>query len=388
MCGIVGYLGPESPKEVILNGLKTLEYRGYDSSGVAILDHGEFKRLRAEGKLEALEKKLKDETFDGHIGIGHTRWATHGPPVEKNAHPHTVKGVNIVHNGIIENYAQLRERLIGQGSQMQSDTDSELISHLISEQIDKGEGLFTAVQKVVPQLEGAYAILAVSKDHPDELVAVKNGPPLILGIADKGVVAASDILAIVPYTKNIVYLGDDEVAHITNKGVELFDSNSKPIKLNVHKIEWSQDKVEKQGFAHYMLKEIYEQPRAVAAALDEHINLNTHTVQLNRVGFNTSPENLNALDFNHDLKNTSQVLNKIERIFIIACGTSYYAGQVAEYFIEDLARIPVEVDIASEFRYRAPVIPKTPWSSLFLKVVKQQTHWRPFAWLKKKERSH
>lgn len=358
MCGIVGYYGPENPKDVIVKGLKSLEYRGYDSAGVAILDHGNFKRVRAEGKLANLEMKLKNETFDGHLGIGHTRWATHGRPSERNAHPHCVDGVSIVHNGIIENYAELREELNAEKAvTFDSDTDSELVAHLLAREVKKGAPLLKAVFNVLPRLRGAYAILAVSKDQPDEIVAFKNGPPLILGVAKDAVLIASDVQALITHTKKIVYLNDNEIVSV--KGVNWTIYNPKGEKLNreLTEINWNTEQAEKQGYKHYMLKEIYEQPRAVAQALAPHLRTDNHTVELNKVGFDVPIEKLKDLDASMDWQNTLNVLKGVERVFIVACGTSFYAGLVGKYLIEKTAKIPVECDIASEFRYRSPVIP-------------------------------
>ena len=358
MCGIVGYYGPKSPKEVIYNGLKTLEYRGYDSAGVAILHQGQFKRVRAEGKLSVLKDRLKNEEFDGNLGIGHTRWATHGKPSERNAHPHCVKGVSIVHNGIIENYSQLREELVSKGASLGSDTDSELIAHLIATEIEAGRSLYKSVLKVLRRLEGAYSVLAVSKDQPDEIVAFKNGPPLILGSADNEVIIASDIQAIVPHTKQVIYLDDDEIACIKGAHFEVYTRDGGLLDKNEITVNWSQEQADKGGYAHYMLKEIFEQPRAVASAIAPHIDLNHQSIQLSGIGFDVPLDKIESLDPILEHAKTNEVLEEVERIFIVACGTSYYAGMAAEYILERLAEVPVEVDFASEFRYRHPVIPE------------------------------
>ncbi len=338
MCGIVGYYGPQNPKDVIVNGLKSLEYRGYDSAGVAILHQGEFKRIRAEGKLSVLQAKLENEKFDGHLGIGHTRWATHGAPVERNAHPHTVGTVSIVHNGIIENYMELREEL-GQGTKFESETDSELVAHLISHEIEKGTGLLEAVLKILPRLRGAYSILAVSKNFPDEMVAFKNGPPLIVGAAQGAVIIASDIQAIRPYTAKVIYLEDFEVVHVKGESFQFYDDAGKSIQKNVVTVDWTEERAQKSGFAHFMLKEIFEQPQAVARAVAPHVNLVDHTVKVDCAGWSVDK------------------WASVERVFIIGCGTSNYAGMVGKYLIEELAQVPVETDIASEFRYREPIVP-------------------------------
>ncbi|MEQ1664247.1 MAG: glutamine--fructose-6-phosphate transaminase (isomerizing) [Bdellovibrionales bacterium] len=343
MCGIVGYSGPQNPKDVIMGGLKSLEYRGYDSAGIAILDHGVFKRIRAEGKLSELTKKLENETFDGHLGIGHTRWATHGAPVERNAHPHTVGSVSIVHNGIIENYMQLREEL-GVGTHFESDTDSELVAHLVERSLQKTKNLLKAVLQILPRLHGAYSILVVSKDFPTEMVAFKNGPPLIVGPAAGEIIIASDIQAILPYTKKAIYLEDFEVAHIKGEAFEIYNSSGNVIEKKVTSINWSEERAQKDGYPHFMLKEIFEQPLSIAKAIAPHINTATHSVSLKDVG--GSGKAWSDSDW-----------SKIERVFIVACGTSFYASSVGKYYIEELSRVPVEIDIASEFRYRKPIVP-------------------------------
>ncbi len=359
MCGIVGYCGPENPVDVIVQGLKTLEYRGYDSAGVAVLNQGKFKRIRAEGKLSHLEQKLANETFDGHLGVGHTRWATHGPPVEKNAHPHAVGSTSIVHNGIIENYATLKAELIDEGAVFTSDTDSELIAHLVDKAIAGGKDLFHAVIEIIPKLEGAYSVLAVNEAYPEEIMAFKSGPPLVVGRNDKEVVVASDLAAIMPYTNKVFFLQDEEVLHVIGTKIEFFDQKGQKISKKETVIDWSPELIEKQGYDHFMLKEIYEQPRSVAMAMNPHIDLESKTVRLNKVGFGVGHvEELERLDSAADWQNTLNIFKSVKRVFMVACGTSYYAGMVGEYLIEQLSRTPVECDIASEFRYRHPVIPE------------------------------
>jgi glucosamine--fructose-6-phosphate aminotransferase (isomerizing) len=222
MCGIVGYLGPQNPKDIIVSGLKKLEYRGYDSAGVAILNGGKTKRVRAQGKLKALEEKLVNEKFDGHVGIGHTRWATHGEPSERNAHPHQVRGINLVHNGIIENYLDIREDLLAQGAEITSDTDSELVAHLIANEVEVTKDLFKAVQNTLDKIRGAFSILVMWEQEPDRLVAFKDGPPLVVGLGNKEVFVASDVQALIQYTNKFVYLEDREVASINGPAVEFF----------------------------------------------------------------------------------------------------------------------------------------------------------------------
>jgi glucosamine--fructose-6-phosphate aminotransferase (isomerizing) len=347
MCGIIGYYGDKSPKDVIVDGLKRLEYRGYDSAGVAILDKGEFKRLRAEGKLVNLENKLEGESFDGKIGIGHTRWATHGVPSERNAHPHKVSGVSIVHNGIIENYQEIKEVLVKEGAEITSETDSELIAHLIAKAVAETNDLEKAVLQVLPKLKGAFSIVALSEDEPNKMLAFKDGPPLVLGVGDKEMIVASDIQAIISHTKDIVFLDDKEVVVVDGTDYKILDSKGNKLTKKLETIDWNPEAAEKQGFPTFMLKEIFEQPRAIAQALEPHIDLESESIQL------TGLDGVEKSDSAEKLKE----LAKIERIFVVACGTSFYAGMVGEYLIERMTRIPVEMEFASEFRYREPVLP-------------------------------
>lgn len=359
MCGIVGYLGPQNPKDVIINGLKKLEYRGYDSAGVAILHDGGLKRIRAEGKLKNLESKLATEKFDGHLGIGHTRWATHGVPSERNAHPHQVKGISLVHNGIIENYLEIREELLKRGAQITSDTDSELVAHLIAEEVEITKDLFKAVQGVLKKLRGAFSILVIWDKEPNELVAFKDGPPLVVGLGDNQVFVVSDVQAALQYTKKFIYLDDREIARVKNGDVQIFNSEGSKLQKKIVELNWNADQVEKKGYSHYMLKEIYEQPHAVADAMAPHLVANEFSVRLKNVGFGgQAPHELENLDSAADWKKTSEVFKGIDQVCIVACGTSYYASQVGKYLIETIAQVPVEVDIASEFRYRHPVLRK------------------------------
>ena len=363
MCGIVGYFGPQNPKDVIINGLRRLEYRGYDSAGVAILHDHRFKLIRASGKLIELQKKLEAEPFDGRLGIGHTRWATHGVPSERNAHPHKVDGICLVHNGIIENYQHIRQRLLEEGVVLNSDTDSELVAHLIARKVRETNDLLKAVELVLPDLIGAYSILVVWENQPDKMVAFKNGPPLIVGVGSKEMVVASDIQAIISHTNQVVYLEDFEILCIDGTNWNVYSAAGQLIQKQVVSIDWNTEQVEKAGFKHFMLKEIHEQPRAVANALAPHLDLQSKRVNLSGVGFGIeSFEQLSRLcespdQLQRDALETSIRLKEIERIFIVACGTSYYAGLTGKYYIEKIARVPVECDIASEFRYREPVIP-------------------------------
>ena len=348
MCGIVGYSGPQNPKDVIMAGLKALEYRGYDSSGVAILDHGHFKRVRAEGKLANLTERLTKESFTGHLGIGHTRWATHGRPSERNAHPHHSGPVSLVHNGIIENYVEIRDELTRAGSTIESDTDSELVAHLIAAELERTPDLLRAVLNVIPRLQGAYAIVVVNERQPDVMVAFKNGPPLIVGVGQDAMYVASDVQALIAYTKDVIYLNDGEVVEVRGADYQVLTSAGAAVKTQVTHIDWTADVASKGGFSHFMLKEIFEQSRAVAQAIRPHVDVDTSTVRLHDVGFDAD-----------------EVFRDIERVFIVACGSSYYTALIGEYLIERLAKVPVETDIASEFRYRYPVLPK---KSLFISI--------------------
>ncbi|MBX7230568.1 MAG: glutamine--fructose-6-phosphate transaminase (isomerizing) [Bdellovibrionales bacterium] len=344
MCGIVGYLGPRQPKDVLVSGLRALEYRGYDSSGVAILDQGKLKRVRAQGKLIHLVEKLKNENFDGHLGIGHTRWATHGKPSERNAHPHCVGGISIVHNGIIENYAELKLNLLKGGAVFESETDSELVAHLIHNEVKSTQDLLQAVLKILPLLKGAFSIVTVWEEQPETLVAFKNGPPLIVGFGTDEFVVASDLQAILPYTNKIVYLDDFQVAYIHQSQFQLLDQKGHTLEFQTASIDWNSEQAQKGGFDHYMLKEIFEQPRAVANAILPHLDTEKFCL------------NLNSLKQSWTGAFKDIDLTQVERVLVVACGTSYYAGMLAKYWIESKVRIPVEVDIASEFRYRNPVL--------------------------------
>ncbi|MBX2987678.1 MAG: glutamine--fructose-6-phosphate transaminase (isomerizing) [Bdellovibrionaceae bacterium] len=357
MCGIVGYLGPLNPKDVIVGGLKKLEYRGYDSAGVAILHDGRTKRVRAEGKLKFLEEKLAHESFNGHLGIGHTRWATHGGPSERNAHPHQVRGISLVHNGIIENYAEIRRELLARGADISSDTDTELVAHLLAEEVDRTGHLLKAVQNILDRLQGAFSIVAMWEKEPDTMVAFKDGPPLVVGLGDQQTFVVSDVQACLQYTKKFIYLEDREIVEVKGAQVQVYSSRGVPITKKVVEIDLSPESVEKQGHPHFMLKEIYEQPRAVAAAMEPHIDTRNFAVRLKNVGFNEPLPGVDSLDPLKDWENTRKILNGVERVMFIACGTSSYAAMVGKYLIETIARIPVETDIASEFRYRHPVIP-------------------------------
>jgi len=339
MCGIIGYWGPKVPKDVILEGLKKLEYRGYDSAGVAVIDgHNGLKLVRSPGKLSRLEETLKGINFEGRMGIGHTRWATHGAPTEANAHPHKVGPVAIVHNGIIENYLSIRERLKAEGADIKSETDSELIAHLINKELKKNDGLLQATLRVIGQLKGAYSILVANEKEPDTIVAFKNGTPMLVGLGADEVFIASDVQALIAHTNRVVYMEDGEIA-VTNKSkVDFYSAQGRKINKPVKQILWTSEMAQKGGFEHFMQKEIFEQPRAVIHTMEPHIKRSPDRVELKDLGLSDAE------------------LRGITKIHLVACGTSSFAALYGEYLLEKIAKIPCEVDLASEFRYREPIL--------------------------------
>jgi glucosamine--fructose-6-phosphate aminotransferase (isomerizing) len=342
MCGIVAYIGPNQVYNFLIQGLKRLEYRGYDSAGIAILD-GDLKVYKEHGKVQDLEASIGTQNTQGTKGIGHTRWATHGEPNQKNAHPHLSQSGNlaVIHNGIIENYATLKEALIRQGHEFKSDTDTEVLIHLIEEiRNQESCSLFEAVRLALNEVVGAYAIVILSKNDPDVLIGARKGSPLVVGIGEhKGeYYMASDATPIIEYTRNVTYLDDNEIAVIT-KG-ELVIKTIANVKKTpfIHKLEMNLDAIEKGGFEHFMLKEIYEQPKSIHDSFRGRIDSSELKIEMRSLH-----------EFANKIKN-------LKRIIIIGCGTSWHAGLVGEYLFEDIARIPVEVEYASEFRYRNPVI--------------------------------
>ena len=340
MCGIVGYIGREPVAlEVLIEGLSRLEYRGYDSAGVAIFDDGSITVRRAIGKLSNLEASLRDNPLSGRVGIGHTRWATHGKPSERNAHPHRAGSIAIVHNGIVENYRKLRAELEDGGRTMESDTDTELIAHLIDQRVESGDDLLTAVRAACSRLDGSYAFGALCELDPTHIVAAKNGgSPIILGRAEKQAFLASDIPAILPYTREMVFLKDGEFAVLSEDGVDLIDSDGRSVDRDSMAIEWNPVAAEKGGYDRFMQKEIFEQPRAVMDTIGTRVLEDDCDVDLD--GINIDSENA----------------SRIGRIYLVACGTAYYSCMVGKYFYEQLAGISTEVDLASEFRYRKPTL--------------------------------
>jgi glucosamine--fructose-6-phosphate aminotransferase (isomerizing) len=338
MCGIIGYVGDGSTSEMLLAGLRALEYRGYDSAGIAVAHEGELRVLRSEGKLSNLARQVDPKAIPGSYGLGHTRWATHGRPNEENAHPHRdcTGRIVVVHNGIIENYLDVKARLSDAGHRFVTETDTEVIAHAIESHLD-GD-LVTAVRRALDELEGVFAFVALSAKEPDLLVGARNGPPLVLGLGEGESFIASDVPAFLAHTRNAVFLDDGDVAVIRRGTAEILDGNGNVRKRDVQRITWDPVQVEKQGFKHFMLKEIFEQPRAVRDTL------------LGRYSLDTGRVHLSGLHFEDDF------LSRIQRIAIVACGTSWLAAQVGKFYIEELARVPVEVDVASEFRYRNPIL--------------------------------
>ncbi len=339
MCGIVGYVGPKQCVDIILSGLRKLEYRGYDSAGVAVVGPNGLTVARAKGKLKNLVGQLSEKPLPGCTGIGHTRWATHGKPSDENAHPHAYGGVAVVHNGIIENHLELKSALSAKGHRFASETDTEIFAHLIADALDDGASdLAAAVRLSLAQVNGTYAIAVVSVKRPDEIVAAKNASPLVVGFGQGESFLASDVPAILEHTRDVIYLEEGELALLTPKSIRLEGRNGEPIDRNPRRIEWSAVAAEKEGHKHFMHKEIFEQPRAVADTIRGRISLEQGDVTLD--GLELDPEYARGL----------------ERMVVVACGTSWHAGLSGRLMIEGLARLPVEVELASEFRYRDPII--------------------------------
>jgi glucosamine--fructose-6-phosphate aminotransferase (isomerizing) len=346
MCGIVGYVGKKQVVPVIIEGLRRLEYRGYDSAGIAVCGNGDTLQIRrAEGKLRNLEEVIRLKPLDGTYGIGHTRWATHGRPTEENAHPHRdcTGRVVVVHNGIIENYVPLKRKLIEEGHRFTTETDTEVIAHLVENYFLKtGNGhrpsLEEAVRKTVSQLTGVFALAVIAVDEPDKIVAARNGPPAVIGLGKDEYFVASDVPAILYHTRDLFFLGDGDLAVITRDGVQLTDFKGQPIQRQVQHVTWDPIMAEKGGFKHFMLKEIYEQPRAI------------RDTTLGRVSQETGHVFLDEMEISEAEFRSARKIN------IAACGTSWHAGQAGKFMIESLARVPVEVDYASEWRYRNPLV--------------------------------
>ena len=346
MCGIVGYVGNQQVVPVIIEGLRRLEYRGYDSAGVAVVNSmGEMHVRRASGKLRKLEEALSSKPIFGDYGLGHTRWATHGRPTEENAHPHRSSNgrICVVHNGIIENYLELKRELQKQDHNFLSETDTEVVAHLIENHLRHNPelGLEGAFREMLKQIRGIYALVAMSADEPEKLVTARFGPPVVIGLGEGEFFVASDIPAILTYTRDIFFLGDNEMAVLTRDGVTVTDNSGSEIKPQIQRINWDPVQAEKGGYKHFMLKEIYEQPRAVRDTTQGRVSIDTGAVYIDT------------------MKIDPEEFRKFTDIKIAACGTAWHAALVAKYLIEELAKVPVEVDYASEFRYRNPILNPT-----------------------------
>ena len=338
MCGIVGIVGNEAAAPQLVNALKRLEYRGYDSAGVATLEHGVLTRRRAEGKLKNLEQRLNREPLGGTIGIGHTRWATHGRPTENNAHPHATEKLAVVHNGIIENFAELRRELEAQGAKFATETDTEVVAHLVTEEMKRGASPVEAVKRALPRLRGAFALAFLFAGEENLLIGARKGSPLAIGFGDGAMFVGSDAIALAPFTDTVSYLDDGDWVIVTRQGAEIHDASGAVVHRDVLKSQASVMLIDKGNHRHFMAKEIHEQPEVVGHTLSNYLDMAAERIAL--------PMTL-PFDF-----------KKLDRIAIAACGTAYYAGMVAKYWFERFAHLPVEVDIASEFRYRdAPLRP-------------------------------
>jgi glucosamine--fructose-6-phosphate aminotransferase (isomerizing) len=337
MCGIIGYVGSDEVVPVLLDGLRRLEYRGYDSAGIAVLGVDEIGILRAAGKLGNLEQKAYHEPLHGTVGIGHTRWATHGAPTEANAHPQTDSAglVAVVHNGILENYGALRRELLDAGVQLQSDTDTELIAQLLGRE---GGTLTDRVLAVLPRLEGQYAVVAVQRSQPDVVVAFRNGPPLVVGLGEEENLVASDVTALLHRTRKVVYLENGDVAEVGQDTLSLRDVQGREIERAPDTLDWDAARVEKGGYRHFMLKEIFEQPDAIRNTVRAYLDQDRRGVNLDGLGF------------------SAEELARLRRVHLVACGTSWHACHVGKFVLEELTGLPTEVDYASEYRYRTPLV--------------------------------
>src|SRR5499426_3517394 len=338
MCGIIGYIGPKDVVPVLIDGLRRLEYRGYDSAGVAVVRDGTVDLRRSAGKLSNLETVIDSNPIVGDYGVGHTRWATHGRPTEENAHPHRdcTGKIVVVHNGIIENYLDLKHELQRQGHVFTTETDTEIVAHLV-ERETKDDGLENAVRRALMLMRGLFALVLISADDPEKIVAVRNGPPIVVGLGDGEFFVASDIPAILSHTRDVVFLGDEEMAIITRTGVAFTDFFGRPVSKATQRVLWDPIMAEKAGYKHFMLKEIFEQPTAARETILGRVSQDSGKVFLEEI----------AID---DAK-----LAAVDRVTILACGTSWHAGLVGKFLIEQLARVTVEVDYGSEYRYRNPI---------------------------------
>jgi glucosamine--fructose-6-phosphate aminotransferase (isomerizing) len=342
MCGIVGYVGSREVVPLLLDGLKRLEYRGYDSAGVAVVNGGTLETARAEGKLEELVKKVREAPLHGSYGLGHTRWATHGRPSERNAHPivDSRRRVAVIHNGIIENFAELKAELRGKGWTFSTDTDTEVIANLVSLELEGGAGLADAVRAACGRLEGHYAFAVVRSDDEgrQEIVAARQGPPLVLGVGDDEQFLASDPTALVHYTQKVIYLENGDVARLLREGLEVLDRGGAPVKRPVHRLSWDPGQAEKGSYKHFMLKEIHEQPRVLQETFSGRVDFEKGRIELEELGIEPAR------------------LAQVQRLHVLACGTSWHAALIGKFLVEELARLPVEVDYGSEYRYRDPIV--------------------------------
>jgi glutamine---fructose-6-phosphate transaminase (isomerizing) len=335
MCGIIGIVSQAPVTERLVDGLKRMEYRGYDSAGVCTIDDAALVRRRASGKLANLTTELAEHPAPGTIGIAHTRWATHGAPTQSNAHPHATQEVALVHNGIIENFKSLRQELLDSGRKLESETDSEVVAHLVSREFESGSSPSEAVKTVLPRLRGAFALAIAFRQHPDMLIGARLGSPLVVGYGDDEMYLGSDALALAPLTQRISYLEEGDWVIITRDGAEIYDNENNKVDRPIVASGASAAAIEKGNYRHFMQKEIFEQPTVVAQTLNSYVRQSDESVALPQIDFD---------------------LTAIRRITIVACGTSFYAGMVAKYWIETFARVPVDIDVASEFRYRDPVL--------------------------------
>jgi glucosamine--fructose-6-phosphate aminotransferase (isomerizing) len=339
MCGIIGYIGPKEVVPVLIDGLRRLEYRGYDSAGVAVVRNGVMDLRRSAGKLSNLEAVISADPISGDYGLGHTRWATHGRPTEENAHPHRdcTGKIVVVHNGIIENYLDLKQELQQQGHKFVTETDTEIVAHLVEREM-KDDGLENGIRRALLLMRGLFALVLISADDPDKIVAVRNGPPIVVGLGDGEFFVASDIPALLSHTRDVVFLGDEEMAIITRVGIEFTDFFGRPVSKATQRVLWDPIMAEKDGYKHFMLKEIFEQPTAARETILGRVSLDSGKV------------------FLEEIKLDGAQLRAVEHVTILACGTSWHAGLVGKFMIEQLARLPVEVDYGSEYRYRRPVV--------------------------------
>ena len=340
MCGIVGYVGTEDAVPILIGGLKRLEYRGYDSAGVAVHQGGTIDVRRSVGKLANLEKALQKKALSGHVGIGHTRWATHGKPSEQNAHPHRSGGCVLVHNGIIENYVQLRQQLERDGYTFESETDTEVVAHLVHQHVKKGLALVEAVREATKEIRGSYAIAVISEREPGTIVAARSGCPLVVGKMKGAALVASDVMAMLDHTRDVYYLEEGDVAEVTASAVTISDHDGRSMAREITKVTWDAAAAEKSGFPHFMLKEIYEQPQTILDTMRGRYSFEEGEADLPDIGL------------------TNEQFAAVGRMWIVACGTSWHSGLVGKYLLEEMVRTPVQVDIASEFRYRDPLVEK------------------------------